>query len=313
MTGEHSLDAASVALDPVLQGVLALVVAVMMFSVALSLKLADFRFLKTHPRMFFGGAAAQLLGLPLLTLGLIALISPPPSVALGMIVVACCPGGNMSNVFTHLARGHIAYSVSLTAFSSTLAAVLMPVAILFWAGLYAPTAELLVRLELEVLPFLARTMLLLALPLAAGMVVRARWPSLARAIRPAFTTLTLIGLAAVILFSMGANWGLFLAFGMLILPLAMLHNAAALGLGAAAGRALRLDAPGRRALTFEVGIQNAGLGLVILLSQFQGLGGAAAITAIWGVWHLVSGAALAGAFRLRDHQENRRLAAQSGE
>ena len=109
--------------------------------------------------------------------------------------------------------------------------------------------------------------------------------------------LSLLGMAILILVGTVQNWSVILAVGALIVPIAVIHNAAAFGLGSLWGRALRLDVARRRSLTFEVGIQNSGLGLIILLSQFDGLGGAAAITGMWSIWHLVAGSALIGLFR----------------
>ena len=119
-----ALDQLTITLDPSSQAMLAGAIIIMMFAIALGLKPDHFSFLKTHRRLFWGGLAAQLIGLPLMTIGLAAVLSLPPSIALGMIVVAACPGGNVSNFMTYAARGDTAYSVSLTAGSSLVAAPL---------------------------------------------------------------------------------------------------------------------------------------------------------------------------------------------
>ncbi|MEE2566768.1 bile acid:sodium symporter family protein [Hyphobacterium marinum] len=305
MTDPAALDASLVSINSETQIALSVVLAMMMFAVALSLKPSDFAFLKTRPVMFAGGALTQILGLPLLSLGLAALIAPTPSVALGMIVVACCPGGNISNIFVMAARGNTAYSVSLTALSSALAFLVTPVSILFWASLYPPTAALIGRIELEAGPFIIQVALLMAVPLAIGMTVSGVWPRFAARIQPLFYTASLVAIFVLVVLGLYGNWALLIGTGLIVLPVAIAHNAAAFGLGAVSGRVLRLDIPSRRALTFEIGIQNSGLGLVILLSQFQGLGGAAAVTAIWAVWHLIAGSTLASAFRLIDRRGDR--------
>ncbi|MGP1275033.1 MAG: bile acid:sodium symporter family protein [Caulobacterales bacterium] len=305
MTDPANLDAIELSLGPVFQSVLPVSLAVIMFAVALTLKVEDFVALTRRPIQFAGAAITQILLLPLATLALVTITGPQPSIALGMIVVACCPGGNVSNFFTHLGRGDTALSVSLTATSSLLAALATPVSILFWSGLYPPTRALVETLDVNALPFVLQTMVMLAVPLILGMVVAARAPGIARRLRPVMSILAMAILVAIILGSLAGNADLLLMGAVAILPIVILHNALALLLGYAAGWALRFDRRGRRAMTIEIGIQNSGLGLVILLGAMGGLGGAAAIIAVWGIWHLISGLGLAYAFRLSDHWQNK--------
>ncbi|MGJ3230862.1 MAG: bile acid:sodium symporter family protein [Oceanicaulis sp.] len=295
-----ALDAARIELAPGGSLILPVILAVIMFSVALSLRPGDFAFLKRHPARFAGAAAAQILALPLMTLALIHVIDPIPSIALGMVVVACCPGGNVSNFFTQLAKGDTALSVALTGTSSLAAALITPVSILFWTGLYAPTAALVDEINVSPVPFVVQTTAIMAIPLAAGMAFAFRFPGAAARIRPPLMIAALIGILAMVFGGLAANWSLLTATAGVVLSLVITHNALAFLTGAAAARLLSFNAARRRALTFEVGIQNAGLGLVILLSQFDGLGGAAAIVGLWSIWHLFAGLGLAGAFRLYD-------------
>jgi BASS family bile acid:Na+ symporter len=295
--GPGEIDSLRVIVDDQTRLAIAAILVGMMFTVALALRLEDFDAVRRQPVRILGGVAAQLLGLPLLTLGLILILTPPASIALGMFVVAACPGGNVSNLLTHFARRNTAYSVSLTAISSVSAAVATPVSILFWASVYAPTDALVGRLDIDPVPFIVQTVGLLAIPLAAGMAVTARWPRTAARIRSVLMPLSLGGIAILIVVGAAQNWHIITAAGALVIPIAVIHNAAAFGLGSAWGRTLRLDAAHRRSLTFEVGIQNSGLGLLILLSQFDGIGGAAAITGMWSLWHLIAGTGLVGLFR----------------
>lgn len=298
--GAAELDAVRIVLSPVAQSVLPVIMAMIMFCVALSLRVTDFAFLRSTPLRFLGAAAGQVLLLPAATMVLILVLDPRASIALGMIVVACCPGGNVSNFFTHLARGDTALSVSLTATSSLAAALATPVSILVWASLYPPTAALITEIDVRAAPFLIQTTLILALPLAAGMVIAAAAPKTAARIRPAFSALSILALAGIVIVGLSGNWAVFLAGGLFIVSICALHNAYAFLIGWGWAHLLRFHARARRSLTFEIGIQNAGLGLVILLGQFDGLGGAAGVTAVWGIWHLISGLALAGGFRLLD-------------
>ncbi|MHA7871101.1 MAG: bile acid:sodium symporter family protein, partial [Hyphococcus sp.] len=179
----ETLDQLTIALDPGAQSMLAGAIVVMIFAIALGLKPDHFSFLRTHRRLFWGGLAAQLIALPAMTVALAALLQPPPSIALGMIVVAACPGGNVSNFMTWSARGDTAYSVSLTAGSSVIAAIWTPTAILLWSALYPPTGALLDTIAFDRQSFVMQTTVMLAAPLAAGMIGARYRPATAEKIR----------------------------------------------------------------------------------------------------------------------------------
>jgi BASS family bile acid:Na+ symporter len=279
---------------------LALSLATMMFSVALGLKPASFAFLRSAPRAFLIGIAGQLLALPILTITLCVLIQPMPSVALGMILIACCPGGNVSNMLVLLARGNTALSVSLTATSSLAAAFITPVAVVFWSGLYPPTAELLSQIEFDAISFLLQTSVVLALPLVIGIAVNVYLPRLADAIRQPLVWLSSTTLLVLILVGGARYWSDFVLIGVSLIGLVALHNALAFLLGNMLARLGGVSIADRRALTYEVGIQNAGLGIVILLTQMGGLGGAAVVAGLWGTWHIIAGLILVMVFRVAD-------------
>lgn len=294
-----ALDAIRIELAPGAAWIMPAVLAVIMMSVALNLHLSDFKIIRREPLRFAGAAALQLLGLPLLTLGLVHWIDPVPSIALGMIVVACCPGGNVSNFFTHLARGDTALSVALTATSSLFAALLTPISILFWTSLYGPADALVSAIEVDPVPFVVQTTFLLAAPLMVGMAIAHRFPKTAARVRPGFMIAAILALVFLVVGGLASNWEVFSQTAFLVLGIVILHNAAAFALGAIGARAMGMQAKQRRSVTVEVGIQNTGLALVILLAQFDGLGGAAAITGLWSVWHLFAGSGLAALLRWR--------------
>lgn len=294
------LDNLRIVLDPIGQIGVALALMIVMFSVALGLRIDDFRFLLDKPLLFLGGVAAQVLVLPMVTYLLIIFIAPAPSIALGMIVVACCPGGAVSNLMTYLSRGNVAVSVALTATSSMLAAILTPASILFWSHAYVPTSTLLEELDVSPFLFLAQTTFLLAVPLVLGMTVAAKAPEVAARIRRRTTLLGSSVLIGVIVYGIAYFFDILFPVLSVLGLLVVIHNATAFATGALAGMVLSSVTGTRRALTFEIGIQNAGLALVILLSQLKGLGGAAAIAAIWGVWDLIAGGLVVGLFRAMD-------------
>jgi BASS family bile acid:Na+ symporter len=295
-----ALDSLRIVLDPIGQAGVALALVLVMFSVALGLRVDDFAFLREKPLLFAGGVISQVVILPLVTFLLILVLRPAASIALGMIVVACCPGGAVSNLLTYLSRGNVAVSVALTATSSLLAAILTPTSILFWSQAYEPTATLLRTLEVNPLIFIGQTTLLLAVPLVLGMVLAARAPDVAARIKQRTTVLGVSVLVGVIIYGIVYFFPVLFPALPLLGGIVVLHNTLAFATGALAGRALSRLSATRRALTFEIGIQNSGLALVILLSQLKGLGGAAAIAAVWGVWHLIAGGLLAVFFRQLD-------------
>ena len=294
------LDSLRIVLDPIGQAGVALALMLVMFSVALGLRVDDFRFLRDQPALFLGGVIAQVIVLPFVTYLLIIVMAPPASIALGMIVVACCPGGAVSNLMTYLSRGNVAVSVALTATSSMLAALLTPASILFWSHAYRPTSSLLESLDVSPYLFLAQTTFLLAVPLALGMTVAAKAPDVAARIKRRATLLGSSVLVGVIIYGIAYFYEILIPVLSVLGIVVVLHNAVAFVTGAAAGMVLSRVAATRRALTFEIGIQNAGLALVILLSQLKGLGGAAAMAAAWGVWDLIAGGLIVALFRMLD-------------
>ena len=297
------LDSLRIVLDPIGQIGVSLALMLVMFSVALGLRVDDFRFLLDRPLLFVGGVVSQVLLLPLVTFFLILVMQPAPSIALGMIVVACCPGGAVSNLLTYLSRGNLAISVALTATSSMLAAIFTPASILFWSHSYGPTSTLLKSLDVSPYVFLAQTTLLLGVPLVTGMIVATKAPDVAKRIRKRATLLGAGTLIGVIIYGIAYFFPVLVSALPMLGGVVVIHNAVAFITGAAAGRMLSRRTATRRALTFELGIQNAGLALVILIGQLKGLGGAAAIAAVWGVWDLIAGGTIAVFFRFVDSRK----------
>ncbi len=296
------IDAVLIQIDSTGQLVLGLVLALIMFGVALELHLDQFVAVFKRPLAPLSGLAAQLIALPAVTWAITMLIKPQPSVALGMIVVAACPGGNLSNLITHMAKGNTALSVSMTGVSSILAIVTTPLNILFWASLNPETASLLREVSIEPVSFLGSTVLLLGLPMAAGMLTLRFRPAWAARLRRPFQILSMAFLVVFIVAATLANGRHFTAFLSQILPLVVLHNTIAVLIGWLAAKIWRLDEADTRAMTIEVSMHNSGLGLALILNHFSALGGAALIAAGWGIWHIVSGWALASFWQYRDRR-----------
>lgn len=269
------------------------------FGVALSLKVEDFAALARAPRKVLTGLMSQFLFLPAATFGLVAALAPPPSIAMGLMLVAACPGGNVSNFFCFRAGGNTALSVALTAISSLAAVLLTPVNLAFWAGLYGPTAELVRATSVDPVHVAITVGLLLAAPLGAGVALNERRPDLAlRLLRPMQT----VSMAVLGLFILGAligNWSYLQDYLGEVFVLVVLHNAVAFAGGYGIAFAAGLPERDRRAICVETGIQNSGLGLALIFNFFNGLGGMAVTAAFWGLWHLISGLTLASLLRMR--------------
>ncbi len=302
---EAELNAITLELGEAGDLVMSLALALMMFAVALGLKVDRFAAIKDRPKPFIAGALAQIIGLPLLTLGLVHVLDPMPSLALGMIIVASCPGGSVSNLIALFGRANTALSVSLTATSSLLAAVITPISIVFWCSLYPPTANILERINFDTAAFLVKLLLILGLPVLVGMIMAAKFPAIARRLQGPVATIGAVLLAIIIIGAITAFWGTIVKFGYILFPLVILHNGLAFLLGYIAARISGGDTGERRALTIETGIQNSGIAIVILLTQLKGLGGAAAIAGIWGTWHIVGGLILVALWRTRDRSKRR--------
>lgn len=275
------------------------VIGLMMFGVALDMKLGDFKKILVKPKAPLIGLGAQFLVLPALTWCLTMALDLQPSIALGMILVAACPGGNLSNLMTYLAGGNTAVSVTMTAISTVAAVVMTPLNLSLWGGLNPTTAPILTAVSLDPIDVFTTVFLILGIPMALGLFVGHRWPRLVERIRKPFKIATVVIFVGVVAAALGANWSYFVRAVGLVMLVVALHNALAITVGYTAGRMARLSRYDTRAVAIEVGIQNSALGLVLVFSFFDGLGGMAIVTAWWGVWHIISGLTLAAVWGRR--------------
>ena len=274
-------------------------IGLMMLGVALELKLEDFKRILIAPKAPAIGLATQFILLPAFTFLLTLILQPPPSVALGMILVAACPGGNLSNIITYLARGNCAVSVSMTAVSTAAAIFMTPLNLTLWGSLNPHTAQILREVSLSPFDVFVNIFIILGIPLIVGLSVSHYFPSLVQKVRKPFKIFSLIFFLGIVAAALIANWQYFIGYVGLVFFGVLIHNALALNLGYWSGRWLGLSEQDTRAVSIEVGIQNSGLGLVLVFNFFQGLGGMAIITAWWGIWHIIAGLAAAFIFSRR--------------
>jgi len=307
------VDALRLAFQPGTLVTLNVVLGLVMFGVALDLSVDDFRRVARTPLGAGIGLATQFVLLPAATWVLTMVLDVRPSIALGMILVAACPGGNISNVITHLAGGNTALSIGMTAVSTAAAVVMTPLNITFWGSLNPDTATILRDVHLDPVSLLVTIFTILGVPLVVGMTVAARRPAFAARIRRPMKALSLVFFAAIVLLALHANWDAFLTYVGVVMSVVALHNATALALGYGAARAVGLPGRDARAVSIEVGIQNSGLGLTLIFTFFGGLGGMALVAAWWGVWHIIAGLAVAALWAVVDRRAGAAASVGAGE
>lgn len=277
------------------QGLMVLnaILGLVMFGIALELRKEEFTALLKNARSAIAGLAAHFVLLPLLTFALVKLLHPPPAVGLGMILVGACPGGNMSNMFTYMAKGNTALAVGLTSVSHLLAVFLTPFNFSLYGSLDEGTAGLLKEIHLSFFEVGQTIVVVVLIPLILGMALAYFKPVLTAKLNKWMKRFSLLAFGFFLIAAFASNLQAFTHSLDTILPLVMLHNALALLTGYSFASLLRLPVQDRRTIAFETGVQNSGLGLILIFNFFNGMGGMAIVAACWGVWHLVTGGGLA--------------------
>ena len=282
------------------QLILSLVLAIMVFSVALELKVDDFRRVAQQPRAVIAGLIPQFILLPVGTWLATLALDLPPNVEAAMILVAACPGGSLSNVITHYGRGNTALSVSVSAVASVIALFATPFNFSWMVATNPATASWLRTLSIDASDIWISLLLLLAIPMALGLAVSHRFPALTERIRKPLGNFALFALLAFIVLGLIKERQM-LTLGLLpLLLIVVLHNASGLLFGWLTSVAMRISERDRRAVMIEGGMQNSGLALGIIAVQFNSDLGMVTIASLWGIWHIVSGLSLATLWRRKD-------------
>lgn len=289
----ENLDSLKINFDTEGLWVLNITLAIIMFGVALGITLEDFKSLFNNPKILLTGIISQFFLLPLATFILIKIINPMPSIALGMMMVAACPGGNISNFMTQMAKGNAALSVSLTAFSTLISLIMTPFNLEFYGNLYPPTAQILKTVALDPWELVKLVTLILGVPLILGMLVRNKKPKIAQKLSKILKPISLIIFMLFIVIAFYDNLNIFMNYIHYVLILVIAHNILALAIGFYFAKIMRLSYKNQKTLSIETGIQNSGLGLLLIFSFFNGLGGMALLVAFWAIWDIFSGLALA--------------------
>lgn len=270
-------------------------IAIIMFGVALGIDKQKFIEIKREPKSVFTGVFSQFLLLPALTFLLILIARPLPEIALGMILVAACPGGNVSNFYSSISNGNIALSISLTAIATVGAVFMTPINFTFWSELYLNKNSDLV-IELEFWSMLKTVSIILGIPLVLGLWFASKFKKATAKILKPIKILSFLILVAIIVLAFTKNVDIFKEYYHYIIYIVLIHNAIALLSGFYLAKMLKLPIEDQRTISIETGIQNSGLALVIVFGMFNGNGGMALIAAWWGIWHIISGFVMAMIF-----------------
>ena len=282
--------------------ILNIALAIIMFGVALSIKIDDFKLLIKKPKILFVGIFSQFFLLPALTFVAILIIKPHPSFALGMMMIAACPGGNISNFFSKMANGNAALSVSLTAFAILICIIMTEFNLQFYGGLYEPTNAILKTVELDPFSLFKLVLLILGVPLILGMLTNIYFEETAKKIEKKLKPFSMIIFLALIVIAVYDNLDIFLNYIHLVAGLVIFHNIGAYFIGFYTAKTFGLEKRDRKTISMETGIQNGGLGLLLIFQFFDGLGGMALLAAFWSIWDIFSGLVLA-AFWTKDNKQ----------
>ena len=288
------------------QLILSLVLATMVFSVALEVKPDDFRRVMQTPRAVLCGLIPQFILLPVGTWAATLALDLPPNIEVAMILVASCPGGSLSNVVTHFGRGNTALSVSISAAASLLALIATPFNFSWMVANNPNTASWLKVLAIDPSDIWISLVLLLALPMSLGLIVATRFPAFTAKIQKSLAHFALFMLLAFIVAGLVKERQLLNLALLPLLLLVVLHNASGLLLGWITSVAMRVSERDRRAVMIEGGMQNAGLALGIIAVQFNSDLGMVTLASLWGIWHIVSGMTLATHWRRKDAKQQGR-------
>ncbi len=309
----QAMDSASLSFSQSGLFVLNITIAIIMFGVALEIKLEHFKELLINPKPLLIGVISQFLLLPLITFVLIIIFwkNITVGVAMGMILVAACPGGNVSNFISSLSKGNAALSVSLTAIATMAAIFMTPLNFYLWGKAYqtiGPWADNPLLQELSINPFdmFKTVIILLGIPIAVGMVSNHFLPNFTNKIKKPIKVFSIIFFMGMVVIMFVNNYENFINHIAWILLIVFIHNAIALSSGFGFARIFKLNFQNSKTIAIETGIQNSGLGLVLLFNpnifpQHLPLGGMMIVVAWWGIWHILSGLTIASIWKKKSN------------
>lgn len=261
---------------------------IVMFGMGLAMQWEDFRVIILRPKDIIVGFLAQITIMPLLAWLLVQLFRLPPEIAVGVVLVGCCPGGTASNVITYLAGGDLALSIGMTSVSTLFAPVLTPMLTYLFAGKYV---------DVDFWTMFMSIVQVIILPIALGLVIKRFVPMPEKVVKNVLPAVSSIAIALIVGAVVSANADKLLHCGLLVIAVVVLHNLLGFLFGIVVGKTLRLSNKKCTAISVEVGMQNSGLACSLAQQHFQAMALATVPGAIFSVWHNISGSIYARLLR----------------
>jgi bile acid:Na+ symporter, BASS family len=283
-------------------GLLNFCLGFLMFGVALEIDLTLFKTLFRKPRSILVGLAAQFLLLPLLTLLLIAFLKPSPSIMAGMLLIAACPGGNVSSYAAYLAKANIPLSILLSMISSLTCVVTTPAIFNLFSSLVG--SDMMSGFSISFFDMAFSMVKIVLLPLLLGLLFRRLFLTITEKALPFIKGLSFLIFIGFIIAAIASNIDNMAKYLHIVFFIVIIHNTLGLILGYYIARWIQLDVPDSRTVSIEAGIQNSGLALILIFNFFDGNGGMSLIAAWWSVWHLISALGIAKIWSWRDNRDN---------
>ena len=273
-------------------GYTSIFLGVIMFGMGLTISAADFRVVFTHPKEVLLGALLQYTVMPLVAWLLVRLLALPTDIALGVVLVACCPGGTASNVVTYIAKGDVALSVAMTVVSTLLAPLATPALVYLLAGSWV---------DVDVVSMFVSVVQVVLVPVLAGVALNALAGQRIEKVTPVTPLISALGIALIVAGIIAANADKLLESGLAVLAVVVIHNAAGIAAGYGIARACGLDYAKVSAVAIEVGLQNSGLAVSLAAANFAANPLATLPGAIFSMWQNIAGSLFA-ALRARGEQ-----------
>ncbi|MEC0177514.1 bile acid:sodium symporter family protein [Paenibacillus favisporus] len=274
-----------------LKGYISIFLGIVMFGMGLTLSSADFREVFRRPLEVLIGVVGHFIIMPLLAYVLALVLNLPPDIAVGVILVGCCPSGTSSNVMTLLAKGDVALGVSIASVSTIIAPLATPALISLLAGRWMPVdAGALIK----------DILMVVILPIVLGVIVKSLFKKQAEASAQALPLVSTLAIVLIVAIVVAGSRTKIIESGLLIFAVVILHNLLGYALGYLFAKLFRMNLSKRKAVLFETGMQNSGLGATLAAAHFNPV--AAVPSAIFSVWHNISGSLLATWFARRYEQ-----------
>lgn len=269
------------------------VIAFIMYGVALDIQKQDFLEVAKNKRAFAIGMFSQFIFFPFFAYALTMIFNMPASIALGLILIASCPGGNLSNFLTSYSGGNSALSISMSSVSTVASIVLTPLNLSFWASMNPNTSILLQKISIDAFKVFETVFIILILPSILGVLTNIFLPQISLKLKKPFKHLSMIFFVVFLGGALANNFQNFKDHISAVFFFVALSNLTALFFGFNVSRLFKLGVANAKAVSFETGIQNAGFGLVLIFNFFNGIGGMAIVAGWYGIWHMITGLSLA--------------------